>query len=284
MSQLCRKCGTLLNAVEENQSYHPMCTPDFEKLPGSPMTLGEMVIKEELMEIIDWANAESPRTQQRALGCSEVGTACDRRIAYRIAGTKRVNFPDTLKANMGTAFHTYLDNAVTGFQHARNTTRYFTEIEVWPADFVKGHVDLYDIVRQIVLDWKTTSAENLRLWKKTGIPFHYLVQIMLYGKGVINAGRPVQRVGLVGISRSGTYRDVAVLTVPYDDKIANDALRRVWQIGKAVTVEKLKFHEFTTDTEMCGWCPFFRGGTRSADATGCPGKINQTDDVSGLFT
>lgn len=248
----------------------------------------EMVLREDLLEIIQWGNAEAPRSQQVTLGCSEAGSDCDRKIAYRMAGAKKVNFPDPLKANMGTAFHHWLDARTNEFQQVHGTSEWMTETEVWPADFLKGHVDLYSRARRTVLDWKTTSAENLRMWRKEGIPHHYLVQIMLYGKGMIKAGHPVERVGIVAISRSGSLRDVLVLTVEYDEKFALSALRRVWNIGKQLfklDVERNPANYAliaSTPSRLCGWCPFYRGGTAPADGTGCPGKTSG-DPLQDLF-
>lgn len=279
---LCRGCGKRLDAVEESQQYHPYCTPDHVKLPGTPMSPFEMVLKEELIEIIHFGSDESPRSKQVVLGCSEVGSDCDRRIAYRIAGTPSVNFPDPLKSSMGTAFHHWLDARTMEFQQARGISRWITETEVYPAEFLKGHVDLYDRQNKVVLDWKTTSADQIKIWRKEGIPHHYLVQIMLYGKGMINAGYEVQRVGLIGINRSGAIRDILVLTVPYSEEVAVSALRRTWNIGKQIS-ENPDFAKIShAPSRLCGWCPFYKGGSGPADAKGCPGKTSG-DPVADLF-
>lgn len=252
------------------------------------MSLFEMEVREDLLEVIQWGNMSSPRTRQVALGCSEAGGDCDRRIAYTIVGVEKVNWPDPLKANMGTAYHTWLDLRMTEYQEINGIREWLTETEVWPAKFLKGHVDLYSTKRKLVLDWKTTSAENLKLWRKEGIPEKYLIQIMLYGKGMINLGHQVDRVGIVAISRSGALRDVLVLSVPYDEEIVNTALRRVWQIGKAASDLDLENNmaDFAkianTPSRMCGYCPFYRGGTAPADGTGCPGKTSG-DPVADLF-
>lgn len=280
--QLCAGCGRHLDAVEENQKWHPLCTPDHVKLPGTPMSPFEMVLKEELLEILHYGSAESPRSRQVVLGCSEVGSDCDRRIAYRIVGTPPVNFPDPLKSSMGTAFHTWLDARTMEFQQAKGIDRWITETEVFPADFLKGHVDLYDRKHRTVLDWKTTSADQIKIWRKEGIPHHYKVQIMLYGKGMINAGYPVERVGLIGINRSGAIRDILVLTLAYDEEFALSALRRTWNIGKTVS-ENADFAKISSSpSRLCGWCPFYRGGSAPADAKGCPGKTSG-DPVTDLF-
>lgn len=275
----------MLTVVTEGQEYHPFCTPDHVKLPGTTMTPYDMVVKEEMLEIIQWGAADSPRSRQTVLGCSEVGGDCDRRIAYRIAGTKAVNFPDPLKSSMGTAYHTWLDQRMNEWMAANRSSRYLTETEVWAADFIKGHVDLYDRKNKLVLDWKTTSSAMIKEWTKSGIPNHYLVQIMLYGKGMIRAGHEVQRVGLIGIDRSGALRNVIVLTVPYDEEVAVTALRRTWNIGKQITSIPDFAQISSSPSRLCTYCPWYRGGKGMADDRGCPGieKPESTDPLGDLF-
>lgn len=284
--QLCRKCGTRLDPVAEKQEYHPWCFPEHVKLPGTSMSLYEMAVREDLLELIQWGNQSSARSMQTTLGCSEAGNECRRRIAMTMAGFPKVNFPDPLKANMGTAFHNWLDLRMEEFQSVNGISEWITETEVWPASFLKGHVDLYSKSKFLVLDWKTTSSENLRKWMKGGIPTQYLVQIMLYGKGMTNLGYRVDRVGLVGIDRSGALRDVQVLTVPYDEAVARAALLKVWEIGKqihglSVVENPQKISEVeSAPSRMCAWCPYYRGGKQKAGITGCPG---QNESVDSLF-
>lgn len=286
--KLCRKCGTRLDPVEPDQEWHPLCTPVHEKLPGTPMSIFEMGVREDLIEVIEWVNFDSPRSKQVVLGCSEAGNACDRRVAMRMANVKQTNFADPLKANMGTAFHEWLDSGMVKFQIAHDLKRWVTETEVWAAPYLKGHVDLYDTLLRLVLDWKTTSADNIRKWRKEGIPADYLVQIMLYGKGMINAGHEVDRVGLIGINRQGTLKDILVLTVPYDEQVVTDALGRVKRLGRFMIDRDVEanpsvFAEIpAAPSRMCGYCPFYRGGTKPADDTGCPGKTTG-DAFADLF-
>ena len=291
-SQLCRGCGKALEKVYEDQLYHPMCWPDHLKLTGTPMSPFEMLLKEDLLEVMHWINNASPRSQQVTLGCSEAGDECTRKIAYRMTGAKKIHTPDPLKANMGTAFHHWLDQGMQAYQEELVTSQreWITETEVWPAKFLKGHVDLYNRAKFLVLDWKTTSADILKEWIKLGtIPPKYKVQVMLYGKGMINAGYRVDRVGIIGINRSGTFNDIVVLTEEYDEQVVQDALRRVWNLGKhlqAVDIEANP-HLFAeipaAPSRLCGWCPMYRGGTKPADATGCPGEAVPVGDFDSLF-
>lgn len=292
-SFLCRACGVRLEKIYEDQQYHPLCWPEHLKLTGTPMSPFEMGVKEDLLEVMHWINNASPRTQQVTLGCSEAGDECTRKIAYRMIGAKKIHTPDPLKANMGTAFHHWLDQGMQAYQEELITSQqdWITETEVWPAKFLKGHVDLYNRRTHLVLDWKTTSADILKEWVKLGmIPPKYLIQVMLYGKGMINAGYQVDRVGIIGINRSGTFNDIVVLTQEYDEAVVQAALRRVWELGKhlrSVDIEANP-HLFAdipaAPSRLCGWCPMYRGGSKPADATGCPGESVPVGDFDSLFT
>lgn len=289
---MCRGCGTKLDKFDDRQEYHPACWPEHLKLLDAPMSPFESEVKEDLLEVMHWINNASPRSQQKTLGCSEAGDHCTRKIAYRMAGTKKIHTPDTLKANMGTAFHTWLDDGMRAFQENLVTSQreWITETEVWPAKFLKGHVDLYSRMRFLVLDYKTTSADILKEWARTGlIPTQYLIQIMLYGKGMINAGYRVDRVGLAGLNRSGTYNDMVVLTVAYDEEVARNALRRIYDLGKhLIDVDIDNNPELfeaieSAPSRLCGWCPWYRGGSKPADGTGCPGEPVPVGDFDSLF-
>lgn len=289
---MCRGCGRLIDYMYEGQEYHPMCWPEHLKLLGTPMSPYEMELKEDLLEVMHWINNASPRSQQVTLGCSEAGDECTRKIAYRMTGAKKIHTPDPLKANMGTAFHHWLDEGMNAYQQFVTPEHpdWITETEVWPAKFLKGHVDLYNRAKYLVLDWKTTSADILKEWVKAGmIPPKYKVQVMLYGKGMINAGYRVDRVGIVGINRSGTFNDIVVLTEEYDEQVVRDALQRIWDLGKQLRAIDIENNPHLFDTipaspsRLCGWCPMYRGGSKPADATGCPGEIVPVGDFDSLF-
>lgn len=291
-SKLCLKCGTKLDPIYDSQEYHPLCWPEHLKLTGTPMSPFEMELKEDLLEVMHWINNASPRSQQVTLGCSEAGDPCTRKIAYRMTGAKKIHTPDPLKANMGTAFHHWLDRGMQDYQEELVTSQqvWKTETEVWPAKFLKGHVDLYHRTRHLVLDWKTTSADILKQWVKDGtIPEKYLTQVMLYGKGMINAGYPVDRVGIIGINRSGTFNDIIVLTEKYDEDVVRKALQRVWDLGKHlqavdITANPHLFADIPAEpSRLCGWCPSYRGGSKPADGTGCPGEAAPPGDFDSLF-
>lgn len=275
---LCRGCGTRMEVLEAGFFFHPNCIPEFTPVPGMKgMSPYDLEIKEDIIEVVRWANANSHRSQQVELGCSEVGNPCDRRIAYRIAGVQPTGYSnDPWPAVVGTSIHSWMESAVNSFQQAHNLSHWVTEMEVFPNPLVKGHTDLYDAKRQLVLDWKFPSADNLRKMREE-IPAQYQTQVMLYGLGHLQAGRPVQRVGVVALGRQGWLKDMHVWTTEFDVAQAQAALARVWRIGGQLLSsdvddpavwQSIAFEA----SRLCTWCPFYRRDHAVASKQGCPGK------------
>lgn len=239
------------------------------------MSTFEMLIREDLIEIIQWHNANAARSRQIALGCSEVGDPCDRKVSYRMAALAGPNTGmDPWPAIVGTSIHAWMESAVNSFQEAHNLSTWSTELEVAPNPLVKGHTDLYR--DGLVLDYKFPGRTNLSKLRSEGIPPNYLTQIQLYGLGHEQAGRRVERVGLVALGREGWLKDMLVLTVPYDKGHAEDALRRIYKLGDYLLSHELDDPQTWANIEsspsrLCSWCPMYRPG-KAVDSHGCPGN------------
>ena len=127
MSPLCRGCGRLLDQMlrDSGEDYHPTCKPtDPNEILGSELL-------SDLTDVIKWTDNNSARSMQTTIGPSELGSSCDRRIAYRLAGTPEANWwSDPLPAIVGTAVHTWLESAVKQFQSVHYMDRWVTEITV----------------------------------------------------------------------------------------------------------------------------------------------------------
>jgi hypothetical protein len=160
VSPLCRKCGKLLDPVlvAQGLEYHPTCEP-----VDPNEQLGQALLAD-LTDVIKWTDSNSARSLQTTIGPSELGSLCDRRIAYRLAGTPEANWwSDPLPAIVGTAVHTWLEKAINSFQQVHFMDRWLTEITVQPDPVVKGHVDLYDKELGAIIDWKAQPDDELVL-------------------------------------------------------------------------------------------------------------------------
>lgn len=268
-----------MTVVEEGFHYHPLCIPTFTPVPGmAGMTPYDLEIREDVIEVIRWANSNRARSLQTTLGCSEAGHPCDRRLAYKIANSAPSGFVnDPWPSIVGTAVHSWMEEAVAAFQEAHNLNHWVTELEVHPSPIVKGHTDLYDAKRFLVLDWKFPSPDNLRKMRQDGPSIQYRKQVQLYGLGHEQAGRRVERVGIVGLGRQGWLKDMYVWTTKYDRGEAQAVIDRVLQIGGRLLQSDLDdpatWQGFAAEpTRLCGWCPWWRKEMTEAGPKGCPGK------------
>lgn len=272
MSPLCRKCGKLLDPmlVDTGQDHHPTCAPN------DPNEKIGTALLSDLTDVIKWTDNNSSRSLQTTIGPSELGSLCDRKIAYRLASVPETNWwSDPLPAIVGTAVHTWLERAVKEFQTTHFMDRWVTEITVQPDPMVKGHCDLYDKDLACVIDWKTVSPTKLKAWKASGPPEHYKQQVNLYGMGLVKAGFEVRKVCLVAVPRSGWLRDMQVWMDDYSPAMAQSTLDRMYGIANLMIKagEDLSFESISSaPSGECAFCPWYRGGDKKADLGGCSGN------------
>lgn len=252
----------------------------FAKLPGpSPAAIA---LKHELSKIIMWNEREAPRSKQRAVGPSELGGICDRKLAYRIAGVPAVNLgADPWPAIVGTSIHDWLERAVNRYQNVVEDLGYLTETRVYPDPLVRGRCDLFNVKTSTLIDWKTVGVDGIRKVRKGIINPAYRTQIQVYGLGHERAGRKVEQVCLVFLSRSGWLDDAEVFMEPYDRQVALDALARLYRIADQlieldVENQPQRFQLVdATPGDECVWCPFLAKDLAidmAASEKGCPGR------------
>ena len=237
----------------------------------------DQMLKQQLIKMIMWAENESPRSKQERIGPSEIGSPCDRRIAYKMAGVPAVNTAhDPWPAVVGTAVHSWLEKAVNNFQAGHGIAEWTTEQTVL-IDDIEGHSDLY--WNRNVIDWKTAGPNVMKKVKAHGPPDGYVIQAQTYGLGFANMGWPVDRVVLVFLPRCGWLRDMYVWSAPYDEGLAQAAVARPYEIAQEI----LDLDTFTyphrwnqiaaAPGDHCGHCPWFNAiGTKEQGASdkGCP--------------
>jgi hypothetical protein len=276
LSPLCRKCGRILDKMllDTGEEYHPSC------MPTDPNEALGVALLSDLTDVIKWTESHSARSVQKSIGPSELGSLCDRKIAYRLAGVPEANWwSDPLPAIVGTAVHAWLEKAVNRFQEVHFMERWKTELTVQPDPMVTGHMDLYDSEIQAVIDWKTVSPTKLKAWKADGPPEHYKDQVNLYGRGAVNAGAQVAKVVLVAVPRSGWLRDMQIWVDDYRPERAQAALDRMYKIaGTLIDMgEDLSFEAIpAAPSGECAFCPWYKGGSDRASMSGCPGNTDQT--------
>lgn len=255
-------------------------TDEFATLAGSN-PLG-MALKHELSQMILWNEQTAPRSLQQAIGPSELGDACDRKLAYRIADVPPVNTAaDPWPAIVGTSIHDWLERAVNRYQSSVKDLGYLTEIRVFPDPMVRGRSDLYHAPSGTIIDHKTTGTDVMRKVRKGEIPESYRTQVQVYGLGHRRAGRDVKNVALVFYPRSGWLDDAYIWLEPYDEAVAKRAIDRLYRIAYELLDHDIENnpHRFqlieATPGDSCVWCPFYLRESfvdTPASERGCPGR------------
>ncbi|QFP94846.1 Cas4 family exonuclease [Mycobacterium phage Marshawn] len=239
--------------------------------------------------------ATHARSAQRALGPSEVGHPCARRLATATMAYERINPEgDPLPAWLGTAGHSKFEDAVEldnqrivdewiADREQRCTVlrevaegdepqyvgRWFTERRVQVGNGLAGTCDLYDTWTGTVIDLKFPGATAFAKYKKAkergtmaeDAP-EYKVQAHCYGRGYANEGFPVKRVAIWFIPRGGTLSSSFVWSEAYDPAIVDSTLARLDGIALALNDLDIDAHPerlalITKTPHNCMFCPFF---------------------------
>lgn len=245
----------------------------------------------------DLANA--PRTLQVALGPSEVGHACPRRIAYGLLQYPDLNPSVGWLPGIGTAVHEQNGLAFRAvnarLREETGQERYLIEHPVsvptpTAREFaaageeltgvqrvVAGHLDLFDVALGEVTDWKIVGKTTLTKVKAGKVDQGYLAQQLIYGRGLQDQGFEVRRLRLHFLPRNDPDLHRASRAHTWDvtpeeliegsdrvlarfDRIADG----VEQLGPAV------LGQLDPVDANCSWCPFYSRGSTDPMG-GCPG-------------
>jgi hypothetical protein len=240
----------------------PWQTPPARDTTPPPIDVEAYALGQTLSTLIQLGAANLPRSTQVSLGSSEAGHGCDRRIAYKLAGTKPTNVRDPLRALVGSEKHAVLAEIFT--QLSIHTGRYLVEVPVGYRG-IPGTCDLFDVATGTVIDWKTTLKNKLSHLRGQGPRPSYTTQVQLYGAGLEAAGYEVRHVALAFIALDGDLDDIWVWRTRYDQAVADAAIDRV----EALTDQDPAIVPATPDS-LCGWCSHYRPGSMNL-AIGCPG-------------
>ena len=239
------------------------------------------VVLQEYLGIIQRTIAHHPRSLQAAIGPSEVGQPCARRIGYRLLGKPQRDQEPNWKAAIGTAVHSWLERAFDreNLRQANDLDgqeRWLVETRLTVGSTatlgtIEGSCDLYDRATGTVIDHKIVGPSQLRHYRADGPGQQYRWQAHLYGHGWQLAGHPAETVAICFLPRNGDLRDAYLWHEPYDAHIALDALRRLEGIATTCQIlgdEALQL--LPTAQQFCALCPWYQAGSTDP-ATGCPG-------------
>lgn len=234
-----------------------------------------------------------PRSNQVALGPSELGHPCARHVVQGLLGGKdhAVNpESDPLPAYIGTAAHARFEQAVelaNQWDAANDDTaideplRWISERKVTIRAGLSGTCDLYDTHTNTVVDLKFPGTTAMTDYRKNGPSVLYRTQAHLYGRGYVNEGRPVGNVAIWFIPRSGLLSTSFLWQEPYDDKLVESTLERL--DGLILLADGMDLEHNTdllqwvpTTPYKCTWCPYYDISNTSSSDWACKG-----DNIKG---
>lgn len=234
-------------------------------------------LQAEFTTMIRWHEEFTPRSQQLSLGPSDLGTECDRELAYKIAGIRGYNHGDPWPGFVGSSIHARLGDVIRAYAKEHGGA-WLIENRVVVDPLISGHAD---IVRSpLVVDFKSGGKDVIDRARKEGPSHKYLVQIHSYAKGLIDAGHPITQVALVYLPRAGWLRDMYVWAAPYDPKVPIAALTRAYGIARHLKESDIRNNPDLWETIVptpgfgCTWCGLFNkemGPDEPATDKGCAG-------------
>jgi hypothetical protein len=225
----------------------------------------------ELVQVVRDHESSRPRSLQVQLGPSEVGTACARRLAYKLLQVELVNDGgDPWARILGTAAHAWLDDAFAEENVRTGDRRWITSVRVEITGYLGGTIDLYDAAFRRVIDHKVVGATTLRSAVKEGPSEQYRTQCHLYAFGLINAGYPVEEIGIMYWPRTGYLKDAHLWTAPYDEAVVEQALRKIDALRDLVQVGTRVLPLIPTGEAHCLYCPNYLPASTIIEEA-CPG-------------
>lgn len=244
---------------------------------AAPLTGLAAAIAANVVHTVKNADANAPRSLQRTIGPSEIGTPCVRRLAYKLLDWRQANTGgDPWASIVGTAVHAWMEATYAAENARLGQERYIIERRLHIRGPIYGHADLFDRATGTNMDWKCVGDDRLAKYRKNGPGEQYRVQAHLYGLGQENAGETVNDVAVVFLPRGGGRIDALhVWTEPYDRQVAEAALERLDNVMTAIDVlnppdNPQAWWQFPATDAFCLFCPYFTpGGTDPAK--GCPG-------------
>lgn len=224
-------------------------------------------IRAALVDAVHDITDDHPRTQQRALGPSQIGEPCARQIAYRMSPHPMVSGRrhDPWPSFLGTAGHARLDEALQAQNRKAGRQIWLTESRTYipgVRDGGSGSSDAFHIPTGTVVDFKILGDTTYREIQVNGPGQGYAVQIHTYGLGQAAAGWDVRNVALAVFGRAKPLSRMFVWSDVFRPQLAADALDRVRRIR--YVVDQLRLGQDgnrldvipATPGKGCFYCPF----------------------------
>lgn len=225
----------------------------------------DKVYRDELLGIVQGQIDKHPRSAQKEIGPSEVGS-CQRKVAWKMAHGGDSDAQGGWAAAKGTLIHAWLDETFSGIDRFMpdGGQRFFSDLKLAKTNpnVNGGTLDLYDLLQQTVIDFKCPGDWTMKSVRNGTISEGYYIQTMIYGYGLEMTGRPVSRVALLFLPMAGddlhsVARGAILLTWPYDRQVALDAFARIQRIRDMLDVAPVRkvLEVMEIKSDFCSSCP-----------------------------
>lgn len=249
------------------------------------------IVRDELLSLIEHAVHNAPRSLQQTIGPSEIGTECDRKLAFKLLQKPAARvMTASWRATVGTAVHAWLADRLTAANQASGIGRWLVETRVNVGtiadDDCYGSCDAYDVLSAGVLDWKIVGPTSLRKYKN-GPGRQYRSQVHTYGNGIRALGLPVDWVGIFFLPSNGELHDGVFWHEPHDPAVAQHELDRATQIKRALSlVGEALLPALQTADAPCAYCPWLNSTQAAAHpgsaCAGHPLRATRNDPLFAL--
>lgn len=234
-------------------------------------------LKEKMTGAVRDYYASRPRSQQVAIGPSQLGNPCDRQLALKSLGYGERGQglkSDPWTAFIGTSVHAGLES-VYQWHNETNPGNWIIEQRVEIAPGISGTADLFH--DGTVIDHKIAAEATMTKARKGIVSETYRVQLQAYGYGFTRAGYDVANVAIAFWPRgTGAWLGgLEIVSFPYEADVTERALTRWYTlVNAAIDLDLEHVPEraqlLPTADGPCTWCPFF-DFTGRAPAPSCKG-------------
>lgn len=224
--------------------------------PVYKQQIEEATLWPEIQQIIVNNINSAPRSLQKTIGPSELGTDCVHCLAAKLAGWKQIKGAAWLPF-IGTCVHEHFERLFTQLSQSKGLDyKVVTEGPAYPRFetekrvnvgllrsyqepmVISGSIDLVDYEHHATVDWKIVGSTSLKNAKANGPSQQYRVQASLYGIGLENEGISVGKNCIYFLPRTSmNLGDMYAWEVPFDRELGEWALWRAqWDSSTARTV------------------------------------------------
>lgn len=206
-----------------------------------------------------------PRSLQRNIGPSEIGTDCVRCLSRKLIGMEKMPIESISGLPwlpfIGTAVHAQLEEMFQAANEKLDEVRWLVEARLPIGAIgdmnISGSCDLFDKETGTVIDHKVVGATKLKSLPKKGPGNTYRVQAHLYGYGWTKLGFDVNEVAIKFYPRNDLSMSSGYFWYEkYDESIATKALERANDVYEQVTsaADLTEFLKICATAEGCFSC------------------------------